>query len=91
MIDADAGGIRLDRTVFYPIGGGQPGDTPVVAGIKLKSLLRHPGEGRDPLLGLYDVLCLSSGEQTVWHLIPWLDDRSQNRYWTDLYDSLPSA
>ena len=24
---ADATGIRLDRTVFYPMGGGQPGDT----------------------------------------------------------------
>jgi misacylated tRNA(Ala) deacylase len=24
---ADAEGIRLDRTVFYPMGGGQPGDT----------------------------------------------------------------
>jgi misacylated tRNA(Ala) deacylase len=24
---ADAAGIRLDRTVFYPLGGGQPGDT----------------------------------------------------------------
>jgi misacylated tRNA(Ala) deacylase len=23
----DEGGIRLDRTVFYPLGGGQPGDT----------------------------------------------------------------
>jgi len=24
---ADAGGVRLDATVFYPMGGGQPGDT----------------------------------------------------------------
>jgi misacylated tRNA(Ala) deacylase len=30
VIGADAGGIRLDRTVFYPIGGGQPGDTGVL-------------------------------------------------------------
>jgi misacylated tRNA(Ala) deacylase len=29
VIGADADGIRLDRTVFYPIGGGQPGDTGV--------------------------------------------------------------
>jgi misacylated tRNA(Ala) deacylase len=29
VIAADAGAIRLDRTVFYPVGGGQPGDTGV--------------------------------------------------------------
>ena len=26
VVSADANGIELDRTVFYPIGGGQPGD-----------------------------------------------------------------
>lgn len=30
MIGADARGIRLDRTVFYPTGGGQPGDAGVL-------------------------------------------------------------
>jgi misacylated tRNA(Ala) deacylase len=30
VIAADELGIRLDRTVFYPIGGGQPGDTGVL-------------------------------------------------------------
>jgi misacylated tRNA(Ala) deacylase len=30
VIGADARGIRLDRTVFYPAGGGQPGDTGVL-------------------------------------------------------------
>ena len=30
VIGADAGGIRLDRTVFYPNGGGQPGDAGVL-------------------------------------------------------------
>jgi misacylated tRNA(Ala) deacylase len=29
IIAVDERGIRLDRTVFYPIGGGQPGDTGV--------------------------------------------------------------
>jgi misacylated tRNA(Ala) deacylase len=29
VIGSDGGGIRLDRTVFYPVGGGQPGDTGV--------------------------------------------------------------
>ncbi len=27
VMAAEGRGIRLDRTVFYPIGGGQPGDT----------------------------------------------------------------
>jgi misacylated tRNA(Ala) deacylase len=30
VIAADARGIRLDRTVFYPMGGGQPGDSGVL-------------------------------------------------------------
>jgi misacylated tRNA(Ala) deacylase len=30
VIAADERGIRLDRTVFYPAGGGQPGDTGVL-------------------------------------------------------------
>jgi misacylated tRNA(Ala) deacylase len=30
VIAADEHGIRLDRTVFYPMGGGQPGDTGVL-------------------------------------------------------------
>ena len=27
VVDADERGIALDRTIFYPLGGGQPGDT----------------------------------------------------------------
>ena len=27
VVAVDETGIRLDRTVFYPMGGGQPGDT----------------------------------------------------------------
>ncbi|MCH6588137.1 MAG: hypothetical protein IH805_07475 [Proteobacteria bacterium] len=30
VTSADGGGIRLDRTVFYPTGGGQPGDSGVL-------------------------------------------------------------
>ncbi|MCH8002932.1 MAG: alanyl-tRNA editing protein, partial [Proteobacteria bacterium] len=30
VTSADEGGIRLDRTVFYPTGGGQPGDSGVL-------------------------------------------------------------
>ena len=30
VVSADETGIRLDRTVFYPLGGGQPGDSGVL-------------------------------------------------------------
>lgn len=30
VVAVDAAGIRLDRTVFYPMGGGQPGDSGVL-------------------------------------------------------------
>jgi misacylated tRNA(Ala) deacylase len=30
VVSADERGIRLDRTVFYPMGGGQPGDTGLI-------------------------------------------------------------
>ena len=30
VIETDPSGIRLDRTVFYPMGGGQPGDSGVL-------------------------------------------------------------
>jgi len=36
VLTADARGVALDRTIFYPLGGGQPGDTGV--------LLRANGE-----------------------------------------------
>src|SRR5258708_30532999 len=30
VVQSDAAGIRLDRTVLYPMGGGQPGDSGVL-------------------------------------------------------------
>ncbi|MEW7983599.1 MAG: alanine--tRNA ligase-related protein [Candidatus Sedimenticola endophacoides] len=43
----DEGGIRLDRTVFYATGGGQPGDTGtlVLAGWPGAGDCRHPARG----------------------------------------------
>src|SRR6266436_5897888 len=50
---ADARGIRLDRTVFYPTGGGQPGDTGTLrlasdAAIAIVDTLK--GEGPDEVI-----------------------------------------
>lgn len=64
VIRADERGILLDRTVFYPTGGGQPGDTGVLRfahsrdvrvvdtrkGTKPGEVLHLPAEG-DPLPG----------------------------------------
>ena len=30
VVAADENGIELDRTIFYPMGGGQPGDSGVL-------------------------------------------------------------
>ena len=63
VVAADAAGIRLDRTVFYPTGGGQPGDTGrltradgttvLVAdtrkGAAPGEILHVPAEGQPPL------------------------------------------
>ena len=53
VVSAGAEGIRLDRTVFYPMGGGQPGDTGVlrlVGGGELRIFDTRKGEGQDEVL-----------------------------------------
>ena len=42
----DERGIRLDRTVFYPTGGGQPGDTGVLAAGDRAARSRSPTRSR---------------------------------------------
>ncbi len=52
VVAAEAGGIRLDRTVFYPMGGGQPGDVGVLRwpGGQTPIVDTHKGEGRDEVV-----------------------------------------
>ena len=52
VLAAEPGGIRLDRTVFYPTGGGQPGDVGVLrwAGGQTQIVDAHKGEGRDEVV-----------------------------------------
>lgn len=50
VIAVDAHGVRLDRTVFYPEGGGQPGDTgrlvlPGGASLRIIDTKKHPESG----------------------------------------------
>ena len=49
----DERGIRLDRTVFYPMGGGQPGDTGMVRradGTTISIVDARKGDGLDDVL-----------------------------------------
>src|SRR3954453_467542 len=53
VLACDARGIRLDRTVFYPTGGGQPGDTGILrlgsrATITIADTVK--GEGPDEVI-----------------------------------------
>ena len=53
----EAGAVRLDRTVFYPMGGGQPGDTGVLRADDGSEIAVHDtrkGEGTDDVLHLID-------------------------------------
>jgi misacylated tRNA(Ala) deacylase len=53
VIGADERGIRLDRTVFYPNGGGQPGDTGVLrlaSGEAVQIVDAIKGDGPDEVI-----------------------------------------
>src|SRR5919205_1038189 len=53
VVAVDERGIRLDRTVFYPTGGGQPGDTGVLrlaSGAAILIVDTVKGEGADEVV-----------------------------------------
>jgi misacylated tRNA(Ala) deacylase len=52
VLGAEAEGIRLDRTVFYPMGGGQPGDTGVLRwpGGEVRIVDTRKGDGPDEVI-----------------------------------------
>ena len=53
VVGADEKGIRLDRTVFYPTGGGQPGDTGTLrlaSGETIAIIDTIKGEGSDNVI-----------------------------------------
>ena len=53
VIAADEGGIRLDRTVFYPTGGGQPGDSGVMRladGSEIRIVDTRKGESHEDVV-----------------------------------------
>ena len=53
VIAADERGVRLDRTVFYPAGGGQPGDTGVLCFASRQAIAivdTIKGEGADEVI-----------------------------------------
>ena len=55
VVSAEESGIRLDRTVFYPMGGGQPGDSSVLRladGGSLRIVDTRKGETPDDVLHL---------------------------------------
>ena len=53
----EPGAVRLDRTVFYPVGGGQPGDTGVLRtddGTEIVVRDTRKGEGGDDVVHVID-------------------------------------
>ena len=66
--------VRLDRTVFYPIGGGQPGDTGVLRaddGTEFAVLDTRKGEGGDDVLHLIDPASAPAPGSRVVAALDW--------------------
>jgi misacylated tRNA(Ala) deacylase len=75
VIAIDGDGIRLDRTVFYPMGGGQPGDTGVLKtadgrSVTITETIKHRQSGEHIHVPADDAQVLTPGE-TVSAEIDW--------------------
>jgi misacylated tRNA(Ala) deacylase len=74
VVAVDGHGVRLDRTVFYPEGGGQPGDTGTLlhagASLKVVDTKKHPETG-EPVHVLEPGAVAPSVGETVTASIDW--------------------
>jgi misacylated tRNA(Ala) deacylase len=75
VTSVDENGVQLDRTVFYPMGGGQPGDTGVLrsaAGTEVRIADTRKGDTPGQILHIpeSDASALKSGDK-VTALIDW--------------------
>lgn len=74
QVIATAGGIQLDRTVFYPMGGGQPGDTGVLRcgdGSELSVIDTRKGEAGEILHLLATDAAIPAVGEVVHAEIDW--------------------
>lgn len=80
VVEASADGVVLDRTVFYPLGGGQPGDTGALKsadGREWRVVDARKGDGERILHKLAEGAAPPSAGETVEAVIDW-DRRHQH-------------
>ena len=75
VVSVDEAGVRLDRTVFYPEGGGQPGDTGMLRladgrELKVADTRKHPATG-EPLHILEPGAAAPRVGETVTAILDW--------------------
>jgi misacylated tRNA(Ala) deacylase len=74
VVEATAAGIVLDRTVFYPLGGGQPGDTGVLRaadGREWRVLDTRKGDGGRILHLVDDAVALPATGTPLEAVLDW--------------------